>query len=399
MKVAQLLTSSFGGAGIAATRIHNALRHSGIESTLFSPDLANADLGTIISRSKKDRLISKSLTIFQNTAIQESDDLLTPFSYSLLDNFLDDLDSYDVINIHAFYNLLSFRDLTRIHELGKPVIITLHDQRFFTGGCHYSRNCSGYLTDCNICPQARKVFSRIPGMVLKKNLTLAFNSNFPVFVTPSQWLRNMAANSSLISNSEIEVIPNPIPNKFFEVENASNFEKSKNSHFTIGFISENLTNPYKGLDFLLNLIHTNRNNPIFESIQFHIVGDRFPGIELPKNCFLVGKLDEHGIRSFLRRMDFLCVPSSQDNLPSVIPEALALGTPVLGSRIGGISEILENFQMPLFEAGNQNSFISALKQAQSANYSKKQIVSKSKSIFSEEIVSLAYKNLYKSLII
>ena len=40
--------------------------------------------------------------------------------------------------------------------------------------------------------------------------------------------------------------------------------------------------------------------------------------------------------SLLSTIDLVIVPSSQDNSPSVIGEALAVGVPVMGSDVGGI---------------------------------------------------------------
>ena len=41
-------------------------------------------------------------------------------------------------------------------------------------------------------------------------------------------------------------------------------------------------------------------------------------------------------------------------------ESLALGVPVIGSRVGGIPEILEKFNFPTFEAGNAPELASVL---------------------------------------
>jgi len=56
-----------------------------------------------------------------------------------------------------------------------------------------------------------------------------------------------------------------------------------------------------------------------------------------------GKLPNSRIKEVLSHTDVLVVPSVWfENSPVVILEALASGTPVLGSDIGGIPEFVEN---------------------------------------------------------
>ena len=50
--------------------------------------------------------------------------------------------------------------------------------------------------------------------------------------------------------------------------------------------------------------------------------------------------------------DVVVVPSTQDNSPSVISEALMCGVPVIGSDVGGIPEILNKFDLPTIEPNN-----------------------------------------------
>jgi glycosyltransferase involved in cell wall biosynthesis len=53
----------------------------------------------------------------------------------------------------------------------------------------------------------------------------------------------------------------------------------------------------------------------------------------------------------LREKDLLVVPSLFDSYPNVVLEALHTGTPVIGSRVGGIPDILRHEDL-LFEPGN-----------------------------------------------
>ena len=49
-----------------------------------------------------------------------------------------------IFHIHNWFNLINLMELRKLLDLGYGVVFTLHDQRLFTGGCHYSLNCSKF---------------------------------------------------------------------------------------------------------------------------------------------------------------------------------------------------------------------------------------------------------------
>jgi hypothetical protein len=141
MKVLHLTTSLNGGAGLAAVRVHNALNLVGIESTILSQSnfTGSYKLGLL------NKFKSSTNTFVQSRFIQKSRDLVTPLSVNTLDVKSKFLDLADVIHVHSYYNLLSKASLKDLVSASKPVFFTLHDQRLFTGGCHYSRTCNNFL--------------------------------------------------------------------------------------------------------------------------------------------------------------------------------------------------------------------------------------------------------------
>jgi glycosyltransferase involved in cell wall biosynthesis len=57
---------------------------------------------------------------------------------------------------------------------------------------------------------------------------------------------------------------------------------------------------------------------------------------------LLGNVDREAMGNLYREVDFLVVTSREDPFPTVILEALASGTPVVGRRVGGIPEMIEH---------------------------------------------------------
>ncbi|MBU0661691.1 glycosyltransferase, partial [Patescibacteria group bacterium] len=68
-------------------------------------------------------------------------------------------------------------------------------------------------------------------------------------------------------------------------------------------------------------------------------------------------------RKFLKQADYLIVPSlCYENSPTVIFEALKVGTPVIASNLGGIPELIQDrINGYLFTAGDENSLKNILK--------------------------------------
>jgi len=64
----------------------------------------------------------------------------------------------------------------------------------------------------------------------------------------------------------------------------------------------------------------------------------------PPNMFLVGRLQELGVKKLMESGDIFVHPSGLDALPRVVKEASLLEKPIVASNIGGIPEIVINNQ-------------------------------------------------------
>ena len=394
MKIVQLATSLSGGAGIAALRMSNALNGVGEDSMTISRDgiltTGNSDVTSTKINPLK-RLESAAVTLSQSKILQKNNDLVTPWSINTLKIKKEVFERADIIHIHAYYNFLSSSSLRKILALGKPTLFTLHDQRLFTGGCHYSRACNNFESDCTSCPQVRKPFSRIVKRSFSKQKDLfRFITNVEL-VSPSHWLANYAKKGSISRDLPIHVVKNPIPKIFFETKIIE--QKIFDESFRVAFIATNLQNPYKDLTVFTKAINE-CSKLSSRKICVVLVGSGvIPNFEPTVQIENIQPHTESEMALLLSAIDLVIVPSNQDNSPSVIGEALAMGVPVIGSDAGGIPEILRNFQMPIFSVGDVKQLTELITHWK-PQINREVIREKAKKEFSEEVVGRELLNIY-----
>ena len=109
--------------------------------------------------------------------------------------------------------------------------------------------------------------------------------------------------------------------------------------------------PSKGICDLLNAaqILDKRDAP---GIRFILIGEgrsQKTAIELAKKLKKI-RLDTKGnichseLNTWINASDLVCLPSHNEGCPNVILESFACGTPVVASRVGGIPELVKEFE-------------------------------------------------------
>ena len=327
-KVIHFSTGHAGGAGLAARRLNWELNNAGIFSKFYAlekTDYKPEENEYVISRTNRLRILSGISTLLNNWISNESFFSLFSINSITKKTVLKIANPNNtILHFHNWFNLSSQRNILKLASKGYQVVVTMHDQRFMTGGCHVAFSCDGLYSGCKKCPQLSSFIDWVPSIAnsfISKKFPKA-NNNI-TFIAPSEWIMTEARKSNLLNAQNIRFIPNTLGNfmKFESIEQIDQNHKDK----TIFGVASMDTNSYiKGGDLTSKLAKIAKEKKL--PLEFLVMKD------------VVRETNSH--KNFWRQIDYLFVPSRADNSPNVIHEAKKLGIPVIASKIGGISELL-----------------------------------------------------------
>ena len=423
MKITILSTfDNFGGAAIAASRLNKALNNNGLSSNMLvqnkKGNLPNVESIAKNWFQKKLALLRFALDRYQFAFYEKDKDVRFIFSQAKIgidvhNHFL--IQQSEIVHLHWInFGFLSLNSLEKLFKINKPIVWTLHDMWVFTGGCHYSRECTNYERNCGNCVQflknpaendlSHQVWERKKEIFSKANLTI---------VTCSEWLAQKARESSLLKDKTIISIPNPIETNVFRPIDKSvakeYFKLSPDKKYIL-FGAVKVSDERKGFTYFAEAISIINeqftiNNIDSDNIEILIFGQAqasdFEG--LPFKVNILGKLsDLETIAKAYSAASVFVSPSIEDNLPNTIMESMACGTPVVGFDVGGIPEMIDH---------EKSGYLAKYKSSEDlakgiywilfeANYEALANNSRQKVLdnYSEKVVAEKYKKVYQSLI-
>ena len=325
-----------GGASQAAQLLNQSLSRHRINSSMLPTNM--------VDNSYFARIKSKKTTMLNMLDAKFEYEFLSSKSNERILNLEKIKNSYHLLHIHNWYNLLSPKQLSTLSAL-MPVVITAHDERILTGGCHTTLGCREYLNGCFECPASKFLKKSVQASSKETN-----NLNYASLgiITPSLWLKEKIEEKLFKNNTNFKYtvnIPNLIDPVFFSNPNEQD-NKRTSDNFDIIFVAANTRTKIKNLKVLLeahNLLRK-KSQLYREKARLHLVGARGEDYK-DVSVVLHGFLSKAELQKLFRKMNLCCVPSLADNFPSVIAESQLSNVYVLGSNVGGIPEMLSNGSM------------------------------------------------------
>jgi glycosyltransferase involved in cell wall biosynthesis len=156
----------------------------------------------------------------------------------------------------------------------------------------------------------------------------AYHHGIDLFVTPSQFTADYLVTAGYDRN-RIEIVPT-----MCDLPNAEPSNGQGEYAAYVGRIS-----PEKGISILIDAARQT-------GIATRIAGKgNVPGLKesAPANVQFVGPVSRDALPDFYRKAKFLVVPSIWNEVYAIVLlEAMTMGIPVIGSKIGGMQEVFEH---------------------------------------------------------
>jgi hypothetical protein len=337
LRVVHFSTGHSGGAGLAARRLNAELNQYDVPSSFYAlkrngytPNSNEYE----ISRSIFRRLSSFFLLTFQkhfSTKMLFSSLSSNAKSYRYFRKFQDAPNT--ILHFHNWTNLISEKNLLKLMARRANVVITTHDERIITGGCHYKFDCTLASSGCKSCPLVNLQIGKKLIHISKKRKDDFLESN-PLLawvIAPSLWIQKEIMSAKIFEARKNNYIQNTLGPDW----NTHKYLRTRtegDSPLIIGIASMDTSSFVKAGDIVSFIL----TSPLIKKMGFEfLVLNQIP--------------ESEQFEKFWMRIDSLLALTRADNSPNVIWEALSLHIPVISVNLGGIPEISSPEQIYLLD--------------------------------------------------
>lgn len=264
-------------------------------------------------------------------------DIFNPYSYKIIKDILK-AEKPDIVHTNNVGHI-STSVFSAVKSLSLPCVHTCHSYQLISvWPSLYDYRKKKIVDDFNFFDKMYMYIKRLLAESVK------------VVIAPSKFVLDMHVKHGFFTNAKRFVLPLGI-----ELNNTC---KPKKNYETIDILYVGRLVKTKGVHILINAFKQLKH----DFIRLHIVG-RGPDVkELRKiagndeRIIFYGFVPDEKLAEMYKTANIVVVPSIwYDNSPLVIYESFKYGTPVIGSRIGGIPELIqEGYNGFLFNPSNSN---------------------------------------------
>lgn len=315
--------------------------------------VVDATMRVLVQNGHKSRLVMKSSRDLESSVVKRINAFWAGI-YNVRSHYemrrLLEQERPDVVHVHSLYPMFSPSVLVASRGAGVPVVMTVHSH-ILTCPTAFHLYKGRVCEECLGGHEYRCVIRNCRNNILESSAYALrsaaarrfrlFHDNVSVLIVMTPFGKEKLLQAGF-RNDQIMVVPNPAR---FDDTIANTSEGTY-----VAFAGR--INPEKGVDILLAAAAR------MPDILFKIAGD---GTVLPEmraratnNVEFLGRLGSDELQAFYRRSRLLVVPSLWfEPFGMVVIEAMAVGVPVIASKIGGLPYLVdEGVTGALFEPGN-----------------------------------------------
>ncbi|MDA3022800.1 MAG: glycosyltransferase [Actinomycetota bacterium] len=403
-----------GGAGRAAYRLQQALVAAGVDSRMHvdfkdSEDpLVTRNQGPFADLARRLRITIEEVPAV--LAKHPQPQLFAPGMMSAISARRINASDADIINAH--WTNFGYLSIGQIARITKPFVWSLHDMWAFTGGRNYApdnadaRWRTGYRKD-NRRPQEHgwDIERWVAGRKER-----AWTRPHHV-ITSSTWMSKLAAESPLLAEWPVHVIPNAVDTQTYapmaSQSARTRFGINPGASLVVVALPTHLDDPRKGFDLLKQaLAHLVRASRQSSGVELAVVGHGQAPVDWPAGLpptHWLGYLDDQGCVDAYNAADVVVVPSRQDNSPQTATEALSCGAPVVAFRTSGLPDFVTHRETGYLAQPEDPIDLAAgiewvLADAQRRSALASRARDRAVELWSAEVVGKAHRQLFESII-
>jgi glycosyltransferase involved in cell wall biosynthesis len=257
----------------------------------------------------------------------------------------------DIVHCHNLHG--EYFDLRALPWLSQqvPLVLTLHDAWLLSGHCAHSFDCERWKTGCGRCPDLT-----IDPAVRRDATAYNWRRKRDIFAksrlrvaTPSQWLMKKVEHSMLAPGViEARVIPNGVDLSLFrraDREDARAALGIRNDIFVVLFAANSVRrNTFKDYETVREAVAVAADRITERDVLLLALGEQAPPerIGSAEVQFRPYEADSEALARYYQAADAYVHAARADTFPNTVLEALACGTPVVATAVGGIPEQVED---------------------------------------------------------
>jgi len=251
-------------------------------------------------------------------------------------------------NLHSgYFNMGVLPSLSR----QVPVIMTLHDAWLLSGHCAHSFDCHNWQTGCGFCPDLT-IPPAIPRDTTAENWEykrVLYSSSRLYVATPCQWLLDKVRQSMLYPACvQARVIPYGVDLSVFQPSTRQIARASLGlpPQASILLFAANgiRRNVWKDLATMRDALAHVAGGDSGQRILFIALGEDAPSEQIGRAelRFVPYQQDPKTVARYYQAADVYIHAAKADTFPNTVLEALACGTPVVATAVGGIVEQIQD---------------------------------------------------------
>ena len=268
----------------------------------------------------------------------------------------------DIVHLNNIYHQISPSIIHSVKKFKIPLVMSLRDYKLICASYHMLHDgnvceaCSNgkyyncFFKKCVKNSRIKSLLNTIE-MYLHHNILHIYDL-IDVFISPSKFLKTKIEENGF--KGKIYYLPNFVITSSFKPK----YDWQENSIVYFGTLTKQkglftLIEAVKDLNVKLKIIG---EGPLHDALINKVAVERL------RNIVFLGYMNAENLAKEIYKSKFVVLPSEwYENNPRTIIESFALGKPVIGSRIGGIPELIkDNLTGLTFNTGNADDLRSGI---------------------------------------